>query len=136
MSEMAINKMAAPADDERRNRRLAAIDRAGRWLAALGMGWAVPVLRMLAGDKPARQMVELQRMLLIPLIGIGVFLAGWAFFAPQVQTSLGAIPGPVQVWEQAVVLWDEHWSERDKAAAFMERQQKRNDKLVAEGQAL
>ena len=37
-----------------------------------------------------------------------------ALLAPQVKTSLGALPGPVQVWQQAQDLWADHVAERDK----------------------
>ncbi|WP_136656746.1 ABC transporter permease [Nitratireductor sp. XY-223] len=111
------------------------INRASGWLDALGFSWLVPLLKMAAGDNPREQMKELQRALLIPLAGILVFLAAWGMLAPQVQTSLGAIPGPVQVWEQAINLVADHNNERAKAAAFYERQEKRNAKLEAEGKA-
>jgi nitrate/nitrite transport system permease protein len=53
--------------------------------------------------------------------------------APQVNTSLGAIPGPVQVWEQAVNLVGDHRAERQKESEFYARQDERNAALVAEG---
>jgi len=62
----------------------------------------------------------------VPLIAIGLFLAIWSALAAQIQTSLGAVPGPVKVWEQTVSLYDEHKQERLKEAAFYERQEKRN----------
>jgi nitrate/nitrite transport system permease protein len=49
-----------------------------------------------------------------------------------VQTSLGALPGPVQVWAQAQNLWTDHLAERAKEQAFYERQEKRNAALLAE----
>jgi len=52
-----------------------------------------------------------------------------------VQTSLGAIPGPVQVWEQAGELLASHREERAKAAAFYERQEQRNARLAEEGRS-
>ena len=55
-----------------------------------------------------------------------LFLAAWGWAAPQVHTSLGAIPGPAQVWEQATNLYADHKAERAKEAAFYERQEKRN----------
>ena len=33
-----------------------------------------------------------------PMAGIGGFLALWALLAPLVQTSLGTLPGPGDVW--------------------------------------
>ena len=66
----------------------------------------------------------------IPLIAIGIFLLVWGSIASQIQTSLGQVPGPAEVWEQANVLVDEHYEERDKEAAFHERQDKRNAKKL------
>jgi nitrate/nitrite transport system permease protein len=50
-----------------------------------------------------------------------------------VQTSLGSVPGPLAVWEQAGNLWQDHLRERDKEVAFYERLTARNEKLIAEG---
>ncbi len=46
--------------------------------------------------------------LLVPLIAIALCLGLWGAAAKNIQTSLGALPGPAQVWEQAVSLLDEH----------------------------
>ena len=62
----------------------------------------------------------------VPLIAIGIFLSIWSGVASQIQTSLGQLPGPAKVWEQAVSLYDEHKEERTKEVAFYERQEKRN----------
>jgi nitrate/nitrite transport system permease protein len=71
--------------------------------------------------------------LLIPLAAIGLFLLAWGGGARNVQTSLGQLPGPVQVWDQARGLVDEHRAEREKERAFYERQEKRNaEKLAAD----
>lgn len=109
------------------------VERSASWLRALGFSWLVPVLKLSTGANPREQLQELQRLVLIPLLGIALFLGAWAVLAPTVQTSLGAIPGPAQVWEQTIVLWKDHQNERDKEAAFMERQEKRNAKLAEQG---
>ena len=62
----------------------------------------------------------------VPLIAIMIFLAIWSGLASQIQTSLGAVPGPSKVWEQTISLYKEHKHERNKEAAFYERQEKRN----------
>lgn len=64
--------------------------------------------------------------LLLPAIGIALFLMFWSAMAPQINTSLGAFPGPTQVWSQTTTLWQEHLNEREKEVAFFERQEKRN----------
>ena len=62
----------------------------------------------------------------VPLIAIVIFLAIWSGLASQIQTSLGAVPGPSKVWEQTISLYKEHKHERNKEVAFYERQEKRN----------
>ena len=119
----------------RRDRLFTAINKAALWLNALGFGWLTPILKIAAGDNVHEQLGELRHTLVIPLVGIGAFVLAWAALAPQVQTSLGAIPGPVQVWEQAGGLWADHLAEREKEAEFYARQDARNSELVAEGSA-
>lgn len=68
---------------------------------------------------------------LLPLIGIAVFLFLWTLTANSINTSLGKFPGPSAVATQMVNLYDEHNAERAKADAFYERQEKRNAKRVA-----
>ena len=133
MSITDIEAAGALARRERRERLFARISKAAGWLDALGLGWLTPLLRIAAGDSVSEQLGELKRLLLIPLIGIVVFLVAWGVLAPRVNTSLGAIPGPAQVLEQAVNLVADHRAERQKQAEFLERQAERNAALVAEG---
>lgn len=51
-----------------------------------------------------------------PLAGIGGFLALWAMLAPLVHTSLGALPGPGDVWNAFGGLMDEAAASRVAAA--------------------
>jgi nitrate/nitrite transport system permease protein len=74
--------------------------------------------------------VSLLQSILIPIVGILLFLAVWHIGASKVETSLGTLPGPTQVWSQFVNLIDEHQAERVKEAAFYERQEKRNAKKL------
>ncbi len=131
----ASDALGASGENQRREKFFSAINRASGWLDALGLTFLVPLLKIAAGDDPREQLSELKRLLIFPLLGIGLFLAAWAILAPQVHTSLGAIPGPAQVFDQAVNLLDDHRAEREKAVAFYERQEKRNAKLIAEGKA-
>ena len=52
-----------------------------------------------------------------PLLGIAGFLILWALLAPMVQTSLGALPGPGEVFTQFMGLMREHASARADTAA-------------------
>ena len=38
--------------------------------------------------------------LLLPALGIFIFLVFWQFCANRIDTSLGQFPGPAEVWEQ------------------------------------
>jgi len=69
--------------------------------------------------------------MLLPTIGIFVFLLAWQFSASRIDTSLGQFPGPVDVWEQVQNLGAEHTRERDKEEAFNQRQEERNAKKLA-----
>ncbi len=66
----------------------------------------------------------------IPLLSIAIFLAVWGGVASQIKTSLGQVPGPTQVWQQSVTLYDEHVEEREKEEKFYQRQEKRNAKKL------
>ena len=68
----------------------------------------------------------------IPAFSLLLFLAVWAAVAPRIQTSLGAVPGPMQVAEQTATLWNDHFSERRKKAEFYVRQDKRNAERLKE----
>ena len=70
------------------------------------------------------------KSLLLPVLGLGVFLLIWSFAASRIDTSLGQFPGPVQVYSQVLSLADEHKAELKKEQAFYERQEKRNAKKL------
>ncbi|MEP1328694.1 ABC transporter permease [Pseudophaeobacter sp.] len=120
---------------DRRARLFTWINKADAWFQVLGLAWMTPVLRASAGDNPHAQMKEIWRLLVVPLISIVAFLLLWATLAPKVQTSLGAIPGPAQVWEEAVNLHQDARAKQAKEVAFYERLDKRNARLVEQGQA-
>ena len=70
--------------------------------------------------------------LLLPVIGLLLFLAVWNGVAKTIDTSLGQFPGPAQVWEQTLTLVSEHSAQREKADAFYARQEERNAARVAQ----
>jgi nitrate/nitrite transport system permease protein len=96
-----------------------------------GLTWFVPFVRLAAGEDPREQAREMLRMIGIPLLAFSIFLMLWGGLAQGVQTSLGTLPGPTQVWQAAGQLFDEHAAEREKAAAFYTRQKERNAQLLA-----
>ena len=71
------------------------------------------------------------KLLLLPFIGIMLFLALWTITAKNIHTSLGDFPGPAAVYQQFQALYSEHIDEREKADKFYLRQEIRNEKRVA-----
>lgn len=69
--------------------------------------------------------------LVFPALGIVLFLLFWQVVAANIVTSLGAFPGPSEVWTQSKNLIVEHQAQRTKAIAFYERQEKRNAERLA-----
>jgi nitrate/nitrite transport system permease protein len=120
-----------PVLAERREQRLAQIRRLCGALRLIGLGCFAPLPRLIAGANPREELAQLWRQLGVPLVAIAAFLLAWNAVAPRVETSLGALPSPAQVWAQAVGLYDSHVAERDKEAAFYERQEKRNAEILA-----
>ena len=51
-----------------------------------------------------------------PLVGVVAFLTLWALAAPTVETSLGALPGPSEVWTAFLGLMEENAAARAEAA--------------------
>ncbi|HTN14192.1 MAG TPA: ABC transporter permease [Sphingomonadaceae bacterium] len=68
-----------------------------------------------------------------PLIGIAAFIGLWAVLAPQVQTSLGSLPGPVEVAGQGVSLYEEWSAAKTSEAEFYAQQEASNAAAIAAG---
>jgi len=67
------------------------------------------------------------------LLAIIGFLALWATLAPTVQTSLGAIPGPAQVWSEAVTLHEDAQAKAESRAKFEAQVAVLNERRVDQG---
>jgi len=100
------------------------------FLEATGFSWSVPIVKLANGDNPREQFHDIFNLLGLPIIAVVIFLSLWAGMATQVNTSLGQLPGPSQVWQQAGTLYDEHLEEAEKETAFYERQEVRNAKKL------
>ena len=98
---------------------------------AFNFKWLDQLLGFLAKENTSNAASQVIKSFSIPLLAVGMFLMLWSVLAAQVETSLGVLPGPAKVWEQAMVLVDEHNVEREKEVAFYERQEKRNAEKLA-----
>ncbi len=121
--------------EARRARLFTRINKADAWFKVLGLGWLTPLLKAAAGDNPAAQMKDLWRLLGVPLLSILCFIALWGTLAPRVQTSLGAIPGPAEVWVTALDLHEAALEKSVKQAKFYAQIDTRNQKLIDAGRA-
>jgi nitrate/nitrite transport system permease protein len=81
------------------------------------------------GEPKARAFL---RGIVPPLLGIGVFLVLWHVGASGVQTSLGKLPGPIDVVEQAGSLYHEYRDERARETEFYRQQETRKAEFLAE----
>jgi len=99
-----------------------------RFLNNSGIKWGIPFIRRLSGEKVWLRLRDIGRALVAPVLAIVGFLLIWSFCASKITTSLGRLPGPEAVWEQAFSLWQEHLAERKKAEEFYARQEARNAK--------
>ena len=112
------------------------VTRVANFLEQAGLTWFVPLVRLCAGDDPQAQLKNLWMVMGIPALAMVLFLSLWNVTAAGVQTSLGSIPGPVEVWKEFRNLVAIHYEERAKARAFYDRQQQRNaEKLAADAGA-
>jgi nitrate/nitrite transport system permease protein len=91
------------------------------------------VLETLSGARLNALFLRLVQAMVIPGAALVVFLVLWSVGARNVETSLGQLPGPAKVWEQAVGLYDEHREERAREADFNARMQERLDRAIAAG---
>lgn len=91
-------------------------------------GW----LKALTARFTGAELAHGSKQLLLPMVGILIFLGFWHLAAPQVDTSLGTFPGPAQVWEQSGQLWQEHANQRERADKFITMQEERNARILAD----
>lgn len=68
----------------------------------------------------------------VPLLAIALFLGLWSVVAARIHTSLGVVPGPMQVAHEAQSLWAEHAAEGTRRAGFYARQEERIQERLKE----
>ncbi|THH39138.1 ABC transporter permease [Aliishimia ponticola] len=119
--------------EARRARLFTRINAADKWFQVLGLAWLTPLLKAAAGDNPRAQMKDIWRLLAVPLLAICAFLLLWATLAPKVQTSLGAVPGPAQVWQETVNLHKDAMAKGEAKAEFNAKVAQLNERRVEQG---
>ena len=82
-------------------------------LERIGFSAFIPLAKLLMWEEPQKQLRLIGSNILLPALAIMLFLSLWAVTSSQINTSLGTLPGPVQVMQQASVLIDEHQIEQE-----------------------
>ncbi|MDO8941465.1 MAG: ABC transporter permease [Methylicorpusculum sp.] len=102
-----------------------------KFFTITGLTWFVPFVKLCSGENPAHQFRQILQMIGVPLLAFIFFLGLWSVTAARIHTSLGAIPGPSAVWHEAGTLLQDHYTEREKATRFYERQRLSNEQKRA-----
>lgn len=94
-----------------------------------GLNFLTPVVRLVAGEDRPKQMREIGRFILVPVIAFFAFIWLWSIIAPSHRTKAGEVPTPSVVWDAAKGVWRFHERETAKADAYLmstgERERKR-----------
>lgn len=101
-----------------------------RIFSIIGFKFGIRITKLITGESRKEQLQEILKGFGLPVLALVVFMLLWEGLAKQVDTSLGRLPGPIGVFEQSKALISEHKEERNKKAAFFERQEVRNEKIL------
>ncbi len=104
-------------------------------LERCGLELFVPFVRLATGEDPAAQLRNLAVSIGAPLAAMLLFGLVWSFAAARIETSIGALPGPAQVWAATQSLAAEHGAERTKAAEFARRMEGKKAAALAAGES-
>jgi nitrate/nitrite transport system permease protein len=88
------------------------------FLDRTGLTWLVPFVRLATGEDPREQVRQILFLAGVPIFTFAAFLVVWHGVAQTIETSLGTLPGPVQVIESARGLAAEHSAERAREAEY------------------
>ncbi len=108
-------------------------DRPLRMLSRIGLGFLVPLIKLARGEDREAQLKLIGQNVVIPGAAIVVFLICWSVLAGSVETSIGPVPGPTAVWEEAGNLVEAHREERQKEQDFYARMEVLKAKYEAKG---
>jgi nitrate/nitrite transport system permease protein len=90
--------------------------------------------KLLLGDAPAERLRAITLAIGAPALAFGLFLLGWSLAASRIETSIGSLPGPAQVWSAAGELIGQHRAERAKAVEFAAQMSEKRAAAEATGQ--
>jgi nitrate/nitrite transport system permease protein len=77
-----------------------------------------PVVRLFFGEEPQKQVKDITRFMLMPIVFVFCCLVVWNFVAPRHKTKSGEVPTPAQVWTALNVNDTLHDRENEKESDF------------------
>ena len=83
-----------------------------------GLNFLSPVVRLATGEEPAKQIREIGRFIVVPVIAFLGFLWLWSIVAPKHKTKAGEVPTPSVVWDATGGIWRFHDYETRKDQAY------------------
>ncbi len=95
-----------------------------------GLTLLVPIIKMAMRDEPGKQLLELLKMLGLPIIALVIFFSLWGYAATKISTSVGQLPSPAYVWNQAKAMIGDARAEAVNKDEF-ERYEKAREDLYA-----
>jgi len=84
-----------------------------------GLNFLSPVVRLAYRENPRKQLREIGRFIIVPIVAFLVFLWLWSELAPHHRTKAGEVPTPSVVWEASKGIWLFHKRETAKADAYL-----------------
>lgn len=83
-----------------------------------GLNFLTPVVRLCYGEEPEKQLKDIGRYIVVPVIAILLFIGAWYGVAEKIQTKSGKLPNPGDTWRSASSIMAFHQRENDKQRAF------------------
>lgn len=89
-----------------------------------------PVVRLFFKEEPKKQVGEILRYLVTPMLFVLICLGLWTVIAPRHKTKSGEVPTPTKVWEALIINDTLNTRENEKEADF-QRSIKQSQPLIA-----
>jgi len=93
-----------------------------------------PVIRLFFGEEPKKQVNDITRYMLMPILFVACCLVLWNFIAPRHKTKSGEVPTPAQVWSALKINDTLYERENEKESDFALAGDQR-EKTIAEVKA-
>lgn len=93
-----------------------------------GLTLLVPIIKMIMRDEPGKQLTELFKLIGLPILALTIFFSLWSFASTKIRTSVGELPSPAYVWNQAKAMVGDARAEKVNKQEF-ERYETARDSL-------